>query len=60
VLDVVYHPWPTSPATAATQSGATVVSGFDLLPHQAAGQVELMTGLAPAPLHPCAPPASPN
>ncbi len=52
VLDVVYHPWPTPLATAAIQSGVTVVSGFDLLLHQAAGQVELMTGLAPAPLHP--------
>jgi len=52
VLDVVYHPWPTPLATAAIQSGVTVVSGFDLLLHQAAGQVELMTGLAPAPLPP--------
>jgi shikimate dehydrogenase len=52
VLDVVYHPWPTPLATAAIQAGVTVVSGFDLLLHQAAGQVELMTGLAPAPLHP--------
>ena len=52
VLDVVYHPWPTPLATAAIQAGITVVSGFDLLLYQAAGQVELMTGLAPAPLHP--------
>jgi shikimate dehydrogenase len=27
-----------------------VVSGFDLLLHQAGGQVELMTGIKPAPL----------
>jgi shikimate 5-dehydrogenase len=52
VLDVVYHPWATPLATAAIQSGVSVVSGFDLLAHQAAGQVELMTGLAPASLHP--------
>jgi shikimate dehydrogenase len=50
VLDVVYHPWPTPLATAAIQSGITVVSGFDLLLHQAARQVELMTALEPAPL----------
>jgi shikimate dehydrogenase len=50
VLDVVYAPWPTPLAQAAAKSGAVVVSGFDLLLHQAARQVELMTGLAPAPL----------
>jgi len=44
VLDVVYHPWPTPLATAATQTGATVAPGFSLLLHQAALQVELMTG----------------
>jgi shikimate dehydrogenase len=49
LLDVVYHPWPTSLADAARQSGVAVVDGFDLLLHQAAGQVELMTGM-PAPL----------
>ena len=52
VLDVVYHPWPTSLAAAASQSGLIVTSGFDLLLHQAARQVELMTGLRPAPLEP--------
>jgi shikimate dehydrogenase len=50
VLDVVYHPWPTPLAQAASRSGAVVVSGFDLLLHQAARQVELMTGIKPAPL----------
>ncbi len=50
VLDVVYHPWPTRLAAAAARSGVTVVNGFDLLLHQAARQVELMTGLEPAPL----------
>jgi shikimate 5-dehydrogenase len=50
VLDVVYHPWPTPLAQAAARSGAAVVSGFDLLLHQAARQVELMTGIKPAPL----------
>jgi shikimate dehydrogenase len=46
----VYHPWPTPLAQAAARSGAVVVSGFDLLLHQAARQVELMTGIKPAPL----------
>jgi shikimate dehydrogenase len=49
VLDVVYHPWPTRLATAAAAAGALVVGGFELLLHQAAGQLELMTG-RPAPV----------
>ena len=49
VFDVVYHPWPTALAAAARKAGATVVGGFDLLLHQAALQVELMTG-RPAPV----------
>jgi shikimate 5-dehydrogenase len=49
VFDVVYHPWPTPLATAARAAGATVVNGFALLLHQAAGQVSLMTG-KPAPV----------
>jgi shikimate dehydrogenase len=50
VLDVVYSPWPTPLALAAAKSGAVVVAGFDLLVHQAARQVELMTGISPAPV----------
>ena len=49
VLDVVYAPWPTPLAQAASAAGAVVVSGFVMLLHQAAGQLELMTG-KPAPL----------
>jgi len=49
VMDVVYHPWPTPLALAAEAAGATVASGFAMLLHQAAAQVELMTG-KPAPL----------
>ena len=49
VFDVVYHPWPTALAAAASKAGATVVGGFDLLLHQAALQVELMTD-RPAPV----------
>ncbi len=43
VLEVVYDPWPTPLARAAGLAGSIVVSGFDLLLHQAAGQVALMT-----------------
>jgi shikimate dehydrogenase len=50
VLDVVYSPWPTALAQAAAKSGAAVAGGFDLLLHQAARQVELMTGVEPAPV----------
>ena len=49
VLDVVYDPWPTHLAQAATAAGAVLAGGFDLLLHQAALQVELMTG-RPAPI----------
>jgi shikimate dehydrogenase len=45
----VYDPWPTPLAEAATAAGAVVASGFAMLLHQAAAQVELMTG-KPAPL----------
>jgi shikimate dehydrogenase len=43
VLDVVYQPWPTRLAAAAERTGAALVLGFELLLHQAARQVELMT-----------------
>jgi shikimate dehydrogenase len=49
LLDVVYNPWPTPLAMAASAAGARVANGFAMLLHQAAGQVELMTG-KPAPL----------
>ncbi|HET6635018.1 MAG TPA: shikimate dehydrogenase [Streptomyces sp.] len=50
LFDVVYDPWPTPLAAAWAERGGTVVSGLDLLVHQAALQVERMTGRAPAPL----------
>ncbi|HEX8303300.1 MAG TPA: shikimate dehydrogenase [Jatrophihabitans sp.] len=46
LLDAVYHPWPTPLATALAAAGAPVVSGAAMLLHQAARQVELMTGSA--------------
>ena len=44
VFDVAYDPWPTRLAALARGAGSIVVGGFDLLVHQAARQVELMTG----------------
>jgi shikimate dehydrogenase len=44
VVDVGYDPWPTPLAAAAAVAGSEVISGYELLVHQAAGQVELMTG----------------
>lgn len=49
VFDVVYDPWPTGLAKAAEAAGRPVVSGLDLLAHQAALQVELMTGSTVSP-----------
>ena len=46
VFDAVYDPWPTPLARAALAQRCTVISGLDLLAHQAVGQVELMTGLS--------------
>ncbi|HEY2315306.1 MAG TPA: shikimate dehydrogenase [Streptosporangiaceae bacterium] len=44
VFDVLYDPWPTALAEAAGAAGLTVISGYELLVHQAVGQFELMTG----------------
>jgi shikimate dehydrogenase len=46
LLDVVYAGWPTPLAQAFEAAGGRVVSGFEMLLHQAARQVELMTGHA--------------
>jgi shikimate dehydrogenase len=50
LFDVLYHPWPTELAVAWSARGGTVIGGLDLLVEQAAIQVELMTGRAPAPV----------
>jgi shikimate dehydrogenase len=44
LLDVRYDAWPTPLATAAQRCGAQVINGALMLLHQAARQVELMTG----------------
>jgi shikimate dehydrogenase len=48
LLDAVYDPWPTPLATAVAAAGGRVVSGLQMLLHQAFAQVEQFTGL-PAP-----------
>ncbi|WP_406175255.1 shikimate dehydrogenase [Streptomyces canus] len=50
LFDVLYHPWPTALAARWSMIGGAVVSGLDLLVHQAVLQVEQMTGLRPAPV----------
>ena len=48
LLDAIYDPWPTPLAAAAEAAGGQVVSGLQMLLHQAFAQVEQFTGL-PAP-----------
>jgi shikimate dehydrogenase len=50
VFEVVYDPWPTPLAAYAIRAGLPLVSGLDLLVHQAALQFTQMTGVLPAPL----------
>ncbi|MEU0004997.1 shikimate dehydrogenase [Streptomyces sp. NPDC006314] len=50
LFDVLYDPWPTELAARWSMFGGAVVSGLDLLVHQAVLQVEQITGRSPAPL----------
>ncbi|MEU8029943.1 shikimate dehydrogenase [Streptomyces sp. NPDC049099] len=50
LFDVLYDPWPTELAARWSMFGGAVVSGLDLLIHQAVLQVEQMTGRSPVPL----------
>lgn len=44
LLDAIYDPWPTPLAAAVDAAGGRVVSGLQMLLHQAFRQVELFTG----------------
>jgi shikimate dehydrogenase len=44
VFEVLYDPWPTPLAAAASAAGRTLLSGLDLLVAQAVNQVVAMTG----------------
>lgn len=48
LLDAIYDPWPTPLAAAVAAAGGRVVSGLQMLLHQAYAQVEQFTG-CPAP-----------
>jgi shikimate dehydrogenase len=48
VFEVVYDPWPTPFAQRAREGSQVLVSGVDLLVHQAVLQVELMAGQRPS------------
>ncbi len=48
LLDAIYDPWPTPLAAAVEAAGGRVISGLQMLLHQAFAQVEQFTGL-PAP-----------
>ena len=45
LLDVVYSGWPSPLARVFQGAGASVIYGFEMLVHQGAEQVHLMTGL---------------
>lgn len=49
VFDVLYSPWPTALAAAASAAGARVLGGLELLLAQAVRQFEQFTGV-PAPV----------
>ncbi|GFG78692.1 shikimate 5-dehydrogenase [Mycobacterium paragordonae] len=48
LLDAIYYPWPTPLAAAVQTAGGRVISGLQMLLHQAFAQVEQFTGM-PAP-----------
>ena len=48
LLDAIYDPWPTPLAVAVEAAGGQVISGLQMLLHQAFSQVEQFTG-RPAP-----------
>ncbi|WBP94519.1 shikimate dehydrogenase [Mycolicibacterium neoaurum] len=45
LLDAIYDPWPTPLADAVSTAGGRVVSGLQMLLHQAVAQVEQFTGM---------------
>ena len=46
LLDAIYDPWPTPLAAIVEAAGGRVISGLQMLLHQAFAQVEQFTGLA--------------
>lgn len=48
LLDVAYHPWPTALASRWALSGGAVVSGLEMLLHQAVHQVRIFVNGDPS------------
>lgn len=58
LLDAIYDPWPTPLVAAVAAAGGQVISGLQMLLHQAFAQVEQFTGMpAPREAMACALPA---
>lgn len=47
LFDVAYDPWPSPLASAWTRAGGTVISGLEMLLHQALAQVRVFVNGAP-------------
>ena len=47
LFDVAYDPWPSELASAWTTAGGTVISGLEMLLHQAVAQVRVFVNGAP-------------
>ena len=47
LFDVAYDPWPSTFAASWTEVGGTVISGLEMLLHQALAQVRVFVGGAP-------------
>jgi shikimate dehydrogenase len=50
LLDALYDPWPTPIAQVAQAAGAEVISGLEMLVHQADIQLRSMLGVQRAPV----------
>lgn len=48
LLDVAYHPWPSALAASWSRAGGEVVSGLEMLLHQAVHQIRIFTSGEPA------------
>ncbi len=47
LLDVAYHPWPSALASRWSESGGEVVSGLEMLLHQAVHQIRIFVAGGP-------------
>jgi shikimate dehydrogenase len=47
LLDVAYHPWPSALASRWSESGGAVISGLEMLLHQAVHQIRIFVAGGP-------------